>query len=279
MQVAQGFYLLMLEGSQHGGIFPVSETEMTIGAEPADIRVPNTDITCTIYIKDKLPYIKASAEGAMLDEISFCEETIFPIKGYLKIGGAIFQLEYRSDPDTEIEEEMFLAATTDPVTGALNQREFQDRAKAEVAFATRHHHPITMVFLDIDFLASINECFGFEIGNLCLRLIAEKLDKEKRLEDILAKLNQPWLVLLLRENNLKQAEIFAERIRKEVSEIELTSEHGIDIALTVSIGICSCADGHSLTYENIARQAEEALMQAKYHGRNRIHSIDYQRII
>ena len=61
------------------------------------------------------------------------------------------------------ESELHRLATTDPLTGALNRRAFNERAAIEAERARRGGYPLSLVLCDLDHFKSINDSFGHVI--------------------------------------------------------------------------------------------------------------------
>lgn len=80
------------------------------------------------------------------------------------------------------------SARRDPLTGLLNRRAFHEAGQAEVLRASRYHHPITVVFIDLDRFKQLNDSRGHETGDLALRAVGRALTGALRSTDYVARL-------------------------------------------------------------------------------------------
>jgi diguanylate cyclase (GGDEF)-like protein/PAS domain S-box-containing protein len=91
------------------------------------------------------------------------------------------------------------ASRTDPLTGCLNRRGFQERAIAEIAALTRHGIGGAIVVLDIDKFKPINDAFGHAAGDELLCWVAATLQHEVRPGDAIGRLGGDEFAVLLAE--------------------------------------------------------------------------------
>ena len=75
----------------------------------------------------------------------------------------------------------------DPVTQIYNRRYFDDRLRAEFAFAERQGTAVGLVLVDIDYLEQVNDKCGHQVGDIVLKLVAGSIQKIIRREDVLAR--------------------------------------------------------------------------------------------
>jgi diguanylate cyclase (GGDEF)-like protein len=169
-------------------------------------------------------------------------------------------------------EQLKKLSITDPLTGLLNRRYFQERLEEEVARSQRHHRPMSLLMLDVDGFKRFNDTFGHPAGDRALRLVGESLQRCVRHMDSIARLGGDEFVVILPETDTALAAHIAERIRQEISSIGLQDQerepNGAK-AITISIGIASYQDRADTT-EELLERADQALYQAKAGGRNRI---------
>jgi diguanylate cyclase (GGDEF)-like protein len=167
-----------------------------------------------------------------------------------------------------------LLATTDPLTGLYNRRQFDDLAVVELAKSLRYTRPMSVMMIDIDYFKRVNDNFGHSIGDLVLKAIAAIIKDTLRDADILGRYGGEEFVAILPETCEQTACVAAERLRQKIEQTSIDAPAG-SIRLTVSIGVSDCfrsveADSieHTLA-ESIAR-ADNALYQSKNSGRNRV---------
>lgn len=166
------------------------------------------------------------------------------------------------------EEELLRLAATDPLTGAFNRREFTALADREALRASRYHHALSILMLDLDHFKKLNDTYGHAAGDKALQRFTTLCCNALRNVDIFGRWGGEEFVALLPETTADGAAIIAERLRKMVAE---TVVHFNDhkITFTVSIGIAQYRDNETSVDAPLSR-ADAAVYDAKKAGRNRI---------
>lgn len=153
------------------------------------------------------------------------------------------------------------AATIDSLTGLLN------RAAMESTLSSLMHRgePVAFVLADIDFFKRLNDTHGHDMGDRALRLFADLLQQSVRQADRVCRFGGEEFAVLLPQLNARQAQEVMERVR---AALPVALKRASLPAFTFSAGI---ADATTATSEAaLARQADQALYQAKDAGRDRI---------
>jgi len=156
---------------------------------------------------------------------------------------------------------------TDPLTGLLNRRGFDEVASAELIKAKRLNAPVAALMCDIDLFKSINDQFGHEFGDKVLIELGKILRTFAAETGILIARHggEEFAALLIGVNN-EQAILYAETLRRLCST-EVFSEN-VSAAVTVSVGLSLPRSDADLG--NIMRLADQALYSAKNSGRDRV---------
>jgi diguanylate cyclase (GGDEF)-like protein len=159
-------------------------------------------------------------------------------------------------------------ATTDGLTGLTNHRAFQERLAHLHALAERTGQKYALVLTDIDHFKSINDTYGHPVGDQVIKKVAALFAGRARKVDIVARYGGEEFVLVLPDTDGAGAEHFANKLREEVAEVAMTSEHG-SFKITISMGIAEYpSDGHERL--ELVEKADQALYWCKEHGRNRV---------
>jgi diguanylate cyclase (GGDEF)-like protein len=159
----------------------------------------------------------------------------------------------------------------DPLTGLFNRRFFEEFLIREMARAERKTHPVSVIVLDIDHFKQVNDTFGHSGGDLVLRHIGPILLAHVRESDVACRIGGEEFLLLLSELTLPIAVQRAEDIRKALREMSLTFGDKTIGPITASFGAAAYPH-HGRTLESLVRAADEALLDAKRAGRDRIMS-------
>ena len=105
-------------------------------------------------------------------------------------------------------------AIVDGMTGIFNRRHFLSLAEMEWSRHQRYRHPLSLLMLDIDDFKSINDKFGHDVGDRVIVQVADICRCQKRKSDVVARFGGEEFLILLPENNLKNARRVAERLRR-----------------------------------------------------------------
>ena len=153
-------------------------------------------------------------------------------------------------------------SATDELTGLMNRREVNLRGPELINQAKRYTHTIALLMIDIDHFKQINDTYGHLEGDRVLTELGLRLKTFGRLTDLIARFGGEEFIMLLPDTDATEASLFAERLHKLISEIEVNN-----IPVTVSIGI-TMSDG-SQNLQELTKRADNALYKAKDNGRNR----------
>lgn len=173
----------------------------------------------------------------------------------------------------ELRDTIKLVSTTDELTGLYNRSCLHQRLEEELSRAKRYNLPLSVILLDIDFFKVVNDIYGYAWGDVLLKQFTEILKRRARKEDILTRYGDEEFILVLPNTSEENAYIFAERIRKDVEEMEFIPEGEEEKhPITTSGGIASYPFLSAIdeTADTVIRYAEHALYSAKKRGKNQI---------
>lgn len=171
----------------------------------------------------------------------------------------------------QLQQELQLMASTDPLTGLLNRRRFLERAESEFLRSQRYQHELAVVMLDIDHFKAINDTHGHFAGDQVLIAMSRATANLLRSTDILARWGGEEFVILMPETPLTGAVILAERLRKLLACVIVNTASG-SIRFTVSAGIAA-RSGLDADITDVMQRADSALYTAKHHGRNCVQAL------
>lgn len=158
---------------------------------------------------------------------------------------------------------------TDTLTGIANYRYFFQALEQEIERTQRSGQPTSLIMLDIDFFKKINDQWGHEVGNQALIHLSRLLQQTVRKLDIPCRYGGEEFTVILPDTNLAACLPVAERIRQVIEESPLNIA-GQPLHMTVSLGITTYSDKQEVTVEDLVKQADKYLYQAKESGRNRV---------
>ena len=152
-------------------------------------------------------------------------------------------------------------SVTDELTGIANRRSMMRKLEEEVWRSDRTGHSFALLMLDLDHFKEVNDRHGHQKGDQVLRRCAAVLQQNVRRTDLLARYGGEEFCVLLPETSLGGARRAAEKVRQAVVDLPPPVP-------TVSVGV-ACWQARS-SFEDMLRQADEALYKAKAAGRNRV---------
>jgi diguanylate cyclase (GGDEF)-like protein len=166
------------------------------------------------------------------------------------------------------DEELAFMATHDALTGLPNRTLILDRTEQMLVRARRHQTPVAALFIEIDNIKSVNETLGHDAGDELLRAVAKRLDGVVRDTDALGRVGGDEFVVVAEELPLDgEPELMARRLLEAIGEpLELAGTQKARVTVTTSIGI---AVGERASAEELLRDADIAMFQAKREGKNR----------
>ncbi|GIE74920.1 hypothetical protein Aph02nite_08700 [Actinoplanes philippinensis] len=108
------------------------------------------------------------------------------------------------------------SSRTDPLTGCLNRRGFDERVAAELADAERGDGPVTLVLLDLDHFKEVNDTHGHRAGDELLAWTGQELRADLRAHDAVGRLGGDEFAMLLPGTDAADAEIVVDRLRQRL---------------------------------------------------------------
>ncbi|HXA39332.1 MAG TPA: PleD family two-component system response regulator [Phenylobacterium sp.] len=161
-------------------------------------------------------------------------------------------------------------AVTDQLTGLHNRRYMEGQLDALVRRAVAGGgEPVALLVIDIDHFKKINDSFGHGVGDEVLREFAVRLASNVRAMDLPVRFGGEEFVVVMPETQLVDAQRIAERIRLHVAGSPFRVLDGEEL-LTVTISIGVAASLPTDDQARLIKRADEAMYEAKAHGRNQV---------
>ncbi|GIE99345.1 GGDEF domain-containing protein [Paractinoplanes rishiriensis] len=147
-------------------------------------------------------------------------------------------------------------SVTDPLTGALNRRGFDERLARDLADAERTGRPMTLLLADLDLFKQVNDQYGHQAGDHLLAALADRLGRELRAPDAVGRIGGDEFAAVLAGLGPAEAAAVVARLRTELAGLA-----------PASIGhACFPADGSTL---DELRRAADARVYADKQSRDR----------
>ncbi len=159
----------------------------------------------------------------------------------------------------------------DELTDVYNRRKFDHDLKEELNKAIRYARNLSLLMVDIDFFKKFNDLHGHQVGDSILKELGRLFNENMRNTDRVYRYGGEEFITICTETDRNNAIIFAERLRKVISEKEFTSVNDIKSGgpLTVCIGV-SNFPFNATQFDDLIKYADDALYKAKDQGRNKV---------
>lgn len=179
----------------------------------------------------------------------------------------------------EAADEIERLAFYDPLTGLPNRRLLLDRLNLALASSHRSSRKGALLFIDLDNFKTLNDTLGHDMGDLLLQQVAERLASCVREDDTVARLGGDEFVVMLEDLSEQsveaatQTEIIGEKVLATLNRPYQLATH--EFHSTPSIG-AALFNGHEQATDELLKQADIAMYQAKTSGRNALRFFDPQ---
>ena len=186
----------------------------------------------------------------------------------LLFGSTVLKFLAEAAVDQEYRKQAYEQSVRDELTKLYNRRFFNDRLRAELAYARRHRTHLSVLMIDIDRFKAVNDRHGHPAGDAVLRQVAAEMERRIRAEDILVRFGGEEFCLLARGIPPEGAAALGERMRTGVERLVVLHE-STNLQVTVSVGAATAEGSAELTGELLVSEADRLLYAAKAGGRNR----------
>lgn len=156
----------------------------------------------------------------------------------------------------------------DPLTKLPNRLMLADRLHQAMFQADRHQQSLTIIYLDLDGFKQVNDRYGHTAGDHLLTTVAARMKAAIREGDTLARLGgDEFVVILLDIASLDDSMPLLERLLQAAAHPVPLGSHRLQV--TASLGVTFYPQPEDLEPEQLIRQADQAMYQAKLAGKNR----------
>jgi diguanylate cyclase (GGDEF)-like protein len=161
-------------------------------------------------------------------------------------------------------------SVTDDLTQLYNSRYLSQVLRRETKRASRSGRPLSLLFVDLDGFKSINDTHGHLFGSRALVEAASVIRASARETDMVARFGGDEFALILPDTGSEGAAAVGDRVRDRIAAFSFLRADGLNIRLTVSVGVATLPDV-AATADGLIQAADEAMYWVKDHGKNGIH--------
>ena len=162
----------------------------------------------------------------------------------------------------------------DALTGLKNRRYFNEKFDVEYKRAIRNNTSLSLIMIDLDHFKSVNDLYGHDAGDECLKFFATLITKQiTRAGDLLARYGGEEFVILLPNTQASQAFQFASQLKNSINESVFNYQNStkkVMHKLTASFGVSGYNEQNVITQDELLISADKALYLAKDLGRNQV---------
>ena len=160
-------------------------------------------------------------------------------------------------------------SVTDDLTHLYNSRYLNLVLRRETKRASRNGRPLSLLFIDLDGFKAINDTHGHLFGSRALVEAAAVIRGSARETDVVARFGGDEFALVLPDTGGDGAFAVGERIRDKVAAHKFLAGDGLDIHLTVSVGLATLPDV-AASADELMQAADKAMYRVKDAGKNGI---------
>jgi two-component system, cell cycle response regulator len=279
-----GYLMVVSSGAESvtGQMFKLTEGEMVIGrAANADVRIDDDGVSRRhaklVALGDaRFRLVDLDSRNGTFVNGERVTDTELNDGDRVQVGStAVLLFSLQDELEEQFTRRLYESATHDALTRLLNKKYFVDAVEKEISFCIRYKSPLSLIMIDVDHFKLVNDVHGHLAGDQVLTRVAARLLQLTRNEDVLARYGGEEFVTVLRNANLRAAQICAERYRAAIEGLAVPFNDS-ELRVTISAGLVSAAGHERLTRERMIEQADACLYQAKHAGRNRVIAAPYQ---
>jgi diguanylate cyclase (GGDEF)-like protein len=169
-------------------------------------------------------------------------------------------------------------AFQDLLTGLYNARYLPLAIEREIALCKESGDPFAILFLDLDYFRRVNDLYGHQVGSQLLAEVSRVIRHCVRDQDIVVRYGGDEFTIVLKGTNLATAEQIAERMRMLLARHTFLSREGLNVTVTLCIGV-SAYPVHAGSTEELIFLADRAMYKGKNSSRNQVNIADPKDLI
>lgn len=190
-------------------------------------------------------------------------------------GKILHYVSLMTDVTTEKEHQRQLEhiAHYDVLTGLPNRVLLTDRLHQAMAQTHRRQEKLAVAYLDLDGFKTINDNYGHDFGDLVLKTVATRMKKALREGDTLARLGgDEFVAVLINLTGPEASNQLLLRLLEAAAEPAWIGD--LQLQVSTSIGVTFYPQADEIEADQLLRQSDQAMYQAKLAGKNRYHLFD-----
>ncbi len=235
-----------------------------------DPRWRDIPVICVTASQDLESEIQALQTGAA----DFIPKPINPPVLRLRVGLQL-QLRERDQALRDSEARFERLAHYDALTGLPNRLLLSDRLHQGMAQIQRRNTYLALAYLDLDGFKTINDRHGHAVGDQLLKVVADRMKQAVREGDTFARLGGDEFVAVLVD--LADSDTSVPLLNRLLAAAATPVTLGdLVVQVSASLGVAFYPQPGEVDADQLLRQADRAMYQAKLTGKNRYHVFDHE---
>lgn len=166
----------------------------------------------------------------------------------------------------------------DSLTNLPNRALLSDRLNHAMALSLRRDGQIALAYLDLDGFKEINDAYGHEVGDLFLVALAKRLQEILRESDTIARLGgDEFAAVIVDLADSSDCIPMLERMLAVASQTVRLGD--VKLQVSASIGVTFYPQNEVVDADQLLRQADQAMYDAKLSGKNRYHFFETEKYL
>ncbi len=249
--------------------------EWFVGRSPVDIAAPQGNDLAELQKR----YARVLAGEAQTFEFwgQRADGTAFPKEVHARRGHwhdreVIFALAIDITDRKAHQQQLEYAARYDSLTGLPNRSQFAERVRQSIEQAHQRGRRVAIAYIDLDGFKAINDRYGHDVGDRLLVEVARRMERSLRGDDIITRLGGDEFAAILSGPSEEAITPLLNPLLNAADE-PLQIDH-LQLRVSASIGVAFCPLSGGADPDQLLRQADQAMYQAKLAGKNRYHLFD-----
>lgn len=246
------------------------ETCTSLKSHPDTKDIPVIFITASVDVDSKVKGLSLGAVDYITKPFQH-EEVIARVNIHLQNRYLTQKIQKQAIELLHANQQLQRLANLDGLTEVANRRKFDEYLQHEWLRLSREKQYLSILLTDIDHFKDYNDNYGHQAGDLCLKKVADILQKSiRRPADLVARYGGEEFAVILPNTPLEGAITVASEIHKSLENQQIIHECSpVSSILTISLGITTLIPTSELTCADLISFTDKALYRAKRSGRNR----------
>lgn len=165
------------------------------------------------------------------------------------------------------------AAYYDGLTTLANRTLLSDHLNRAMAASRRRGESLAVVFIDLDGFKAVNDTHGHGVGDHLLVALANRMKHALRKDDLLGRIGGDEFVAVMQ--NVGGAEGCVDLLHRLLDTVRMPIDvNDLRLQVSASLGVTFYPQSEAADADQLVRQADQAMYQAKVAGKNRFHVFD-----